>query len=346
MNTVIPRPENEEERLAALRGYGLVDTPADTDFDFLTKMAATICGTPYAFVSLVENDRVWYKSTYGRSAIQTPRDEDYCSWSILEKDGLQIPDLSEDTRTANLTLTKSGPQYRMYCGANLTNSDGHRIGSLCVLDVVPRALDPEKFAILEQLANQVMSLIELRAKNRQLQEAYSIMERLATVDELTGLLNRRTLMMQLRKEIDRNLRTQSEFALVMIDIDHFKKINDNFGHLRGDAVLREIGQLITQRLRSTDCAGRYGGEELALALLGAGIDEAKRVAEELRSAIAETAYAEEQIRVTASFGIAVFRTVDAWSMDTLIDAADKALYRAKHSGRNRVEIFDQGEKKK
>lgn len=340
--STIPRPADEAARLTALRRYQLLDTPADAEFDFLARMAATICGTPYAYVSLVDDDRVWYKSALGNPAVEAPRDQDYCSWSILENPGLHIADLRADRRTAGLPLTIGFPEYRMYCGANLVSSDGYRIGTLCVLDVVARALSPDTMALLTQLAGQVMSLIELRAKSQQLELAYAAMERLATTDELTGLLNRRALMARLQMEIDRSHRTQDSFALVMIDLDYFKRINDEHGHLCGDAVLREVGALLLQRMRSTDSAGRYGGEELAVLLFGAGLASARQVAEELRAAIADAAYAHGAVRATASFGVAVFEPRLAWGMDALIDAADKALFRAKHGGRDRVEVWDGG----
>lgn len=166
VSAMAPRPLGEAARLAALRRYRLLDTPAEADFDFLTKMAAAICGTPCAFVSLVDDQRVWYKSAYGCTVRQRVRDDDYCSWAIVERHGLYITDLREDARTARLGLTTMAPHYRMYCGINLVTSDGHCIGTLCVLDVAARPLSGEIRALLAQQAERVMRLIERRIDPR------------------------------------------------------------------------------------------------------------------------------------------------------------------------------------
>ena len=339
-HTPIPRPADEAERLEALRRYALLDTPADADFDFLTEMAAAICGAPCSFVSLVDAERVWYKSAFGKEAHENLRDDDYCSWTILERDGLHIPDLRSDPRTAAMRLTTGPTQYRMYSGANLVTSDGHRIGTLCVLDQSVRTLRDDQLALLDKLARQVMNLIELRAKSRALELAYARMEKLATFDELTGLLNRRALLARLHDEVQRCRRQGTELSVVMIDLDHFKQVNDKHGHQAGDAVLRGVGALLRSRIRVTDSAGRYGGEELCLLLPGTGLSAAALLAEKLRRAIADNVFlcGPSRIHVTASFGIAAFHAEHAPVAERLIEAADRTLFRAKHGGRNRVEL--------
>lgn len=337
----IPFPSDEQARLAALHRYGLLDTPSESDFDFLTEMAAALCATPYAYVSLVDADRVWYKSSYGHPATECPRDADYCSWTILEQDGLHIPDLSRDPRTAGMALTLGPRQYRMYYGTNLFSSDGYRIGTLCVLDATPRQLAPATVAILARLARQVMSLIELRAKSGALEMAYLEMEKLATFDELTGLLNRRAVLSRLCEEIDRSKRFGTPLALAMIDLDHFKQINDRHGHQGGDAVLRGVGQLLRERIRVTDSAGRYGGEELCVLLPGADASAAMHLTDKLRASIEEMVFGgdgAQSLRATASFGIGAFHPTHAATTERLIAVADQALYSAKHTGRNRVMI--------
>ncbi|MES2016219.1 MAG: sensor domain-containing diguanylate cyclase [Pseudomonadota bacterium] len=334
----IPRPPDEQQRLAALHRYGLLDTPADSNFDFLADMAAALCATQYAYVSLVDAERVWYKASHGKLATENPRDGDYCSWTILEPEGLHIPDLSADPRTAHMALTLSN-QYRMYYGANLISSDGFRIGTLCVLDATPRQLAPDTMALLVRLARQVMSLIELRASSRALEAAYATMEKLATFDELTGLLNRRALLTRLREEIDRSSRFGSPLSLALIDLDHFKQVNDHHGHLAGDAVLRGVGQLLRERTRSTDAAGRYGGEEFCVILPGADTAAAAILGEKLRAAIEETPFhadASATLQATASIGIATYEPLRGANAERLIAAADQAMYRAKQGGRNRI----------
>ncbi|MES2153034.1 MAG: sensor domain-containing diguanylate cyclase [Pseudomonadota bacterium] len=336
----IPLPADEAQRLAALHRYRLLDTPAEADFDFLTEMAAALCGTQFAFVSLVDENRVWFKSAHGSGAVQAPRDADYCSWAILEERGLYIPDLAGDPRTAGLPPTLGPPHYRMYCGANLVSSDGYRIGSLCVLDQQVRELDTATTHMLARLAHQVMSLIELRARSHELEQAYLAMQTLATIDELTGMLNRRALMARLREEVERCQRFGGALALVMVDLDHFKQVNDAYGHQAGDAVLAAVGALLRERIRITDSAGRYGGEELCLLLPGADAPAAALLAEKLRAAIAATVFPSpaQQVTLSASFGVAAYHPDHAPSPEKLVAAADRALYRAKHGGRNQVAV--------
>ncbi|WP_394779112.1 diguanylate cyclase [Undibacterium sp.] len=335
----IPRPADEAARLEALRRYSLLDSGTDADFDFLAEMAAFICEVPYAFITLVDAERVWVKSSFGRQAQQLPRDEEYCSWSILEDVSLHIPNLSADARTAYLPLTIGEPHYLMYCGANLITSDGYRIGTLCVMDTQMRALSGQQVKMLKRLAAQVMALIELRAKDRELSAALSVMQKLATYDDLTGLLNRRALLARLQEEVERARRIVHPISVIMLDLDHFKQINDTHGHLAGDVVLHGVGKFMKEKLRVTDSAGRYGGEELCLILPGTTLEDAAVVAEKLRQALAAISFATSagSIGVSASFGVVSGQPGPDLSAEALLDAADSAMYRAKEKGRDRVE---------
>jgi len=337
----IPHPANEAERLATLHRYGVLDTAADADFDLLAEIAAQLCGAPYAFISFVDADRVWYKASFGKKATQTPRDKDYCSWAILEQSLLSIPDLRQDPRTASIPLTVGPPFYLMYNGANLVASNGMRIGTLCVLDTQSRELSDACKNLLVRLARQVVALMDLRLRDREMAEALVTMQRLATEDSLTGLLNRRALLDKLESEYERNRRFGSPLALLLLDLDHFKQINDGYGHAMGDVILRTVGEILRSRLRIVDSAGRYGGEELCVLLPGTDLEGALIVAESLREAIATTSFMLDgkSASVTASFGVAM-TTFAVASANTLLQAADAAMYLAKRGGRNQVQVAD------
>ena len=165
---------------------------------------------------------------------------------------------------------------------------------------------------------------------------------LATHDGLTNLFNHRHFQQLLKDEITRSGRYRDPLALVIGDIDHFKKINDTYGHPFGDTVLRNVARLLENAVRTgVDTAARYGGEEFALILVRTGEEQAMETAERIRKAIEGMPLATPSggdVRVTMSFGIAVLG-VHAREHDELIKKADKALYRAKERGRNRVEIF-------
>lgn len=347
MSDVPVRPEllpaDEAHRLAALQRTELLDTPPEADFDLLAEVAAQLCQVPYAFISLVDADRVWYKACFGKRVCQNPRNDDYCSWAILEDRLLVLPDLPADVRSADISLTKSGTKYRMYAAANLITADGYRIGTLCVLDTKSGQLTAEQERLLVGLAGQVMALIELRKRNAELGEALARLEKIAAEDMLTGLRSRRSLIEGMVLEIERAQRFDSPVSVMLLDIDHFKKINDDFDHAMGDAVLQGIGSLLQNSIRSIDIAGRYGGEELCLVLPGTDRAGALSLAEKIRLDVAATLFEDNgrQARITASFGVATLLSHQPRTPDQLVRAADSALYKAKHQGRNRVVAEDE-----
>ena len=164
--------------------------------------------------------------------------------------------------------------------------------------------------------------------------------RLAALDELTGVANRRSIVAALDRDVGRAIRARESMAVMMVDIDHFKKVNDTYGHLAGDQVLRCVVDVIQHRIRAQDIVGRYGGEEFLVVLTDTNAQGAQQLAEELRAAVQAThcAYGGESIAVTVSVGVFGGRLEPGDSWDQLIHAADMALYRAKQGGRNRVEL--------
>ncbi len=183
----------------------------------------------------------------------------------------------------------------------------------------------------EELLARVRNLLKIWRYEREL-------EGKTLTDDLTGLHNRRHFEQALTREIAEAKRYGTALSLVLCDIDHFKKLNDDHGHLTGDEVLRGMGALIRQGVREVDYPCRYGGEEFALILPHTDCDGAMVAAERLRKAIAQDYRMEiagRSLGLTCSFGVAQFEE-DSDTMENLIDKADKALYRSKQDGRNRV----------
>lgn len=160
---------------------------------------------------------------------------------------------------------------------------------------------------------------------------------LTITDGLTQTYNKRFLMEFLEREIGRCLRYKRALSLIMIDIDHFKKVNDTYGHIAGDVILRELAQRIKQRIRKEECFARYGGEEFAVVIPESGPDRARRFAEKLRKLVADEPFAFEgkEVRVTISLGVADMST-DITEPSEFIKSADAHLYKAKEGGRNQV----------
>jgi diguanylate cyclase (GGDEF)-like protein len=170
----------------------------------------------------------------------------------------------------------------------------------------------------------------LRERNRELHE-------LSITDSLTGLYNRKHLMEVLTKEVARAERYQRPLALLMIDVDHFKVYNDTCGHLAGDEVLRNIAAIFRGCIRESDCVGRYGGEEFLIILPETAADDAGRIADRIRSRLAEEDFpaGPQTAKITISGGIASFPG-NGRSPESLLRSADAALYQAKDRGRDRV----------
>jgi diguanylate cyclase (GGDEF)-like protein len=177
----------------------------------------------------------------------------------------------------------------------------------------------------------------LRISQSELEKSLAIIKEMSIRDELTGVYNRRHLMELLEHEYHRISRGGARFSVAMLDIDHFKSVNDTYGHLTGDEVLRTVSDVIANSLRSADFCGRYGGEEFLLVMTQTNINGALLCAERIRSTIEQSRFPNmgADFRVTVSLGVTEFGGKE--DIPTMIERADKALYRAKETGRNRVD---------
>ncbi|MGH8083947.1 MAG: GGDEF domain-containing protein [Lysobacter sp.] len=351
----------ERRRQAALDAYAIVDTGPEQAFDDIARLAAMICEAPVATISLVDRDRQWFKARFGDLPAQTPRRDAICDHAI-DNDGqlLLIEDTAADPRFAGNPLLIEGRPLRFYAGVPVLSPDGQALGTVCVLDVVPRTLDARQRDGLEVLARQTQSLLELRryaleqrrlladreavaqqleAARSDLQRRHDQLEHTATHDPLTGLLNRAGLSQLQASEVGMARLDAAPYALLLLDVDHFKQVNDRHGHLLGDRALRAVADAVAASVRSGDVAVRYGGEEFLVVLPSTRLDGAAEVAERIRGAVAEVSRASLPFELTLSAGIAAGDpTRDR--PEQVFDRADQALYRAKAGGRNRVVADD------
>jgi len=199
-------------------------------------------------------------------------------------------------------------------------------------DYVTKPFDPG------ELVARVRVQLKIKLLQDELKHSNELLKELSNTDPLTQLFNRRYMMEVLEKEIQRTFRKGSPISLIIMDIDHFKKVNDVYGHQQGDTVLVNVAGLVKRHLRSYDVAARYGGEEFVGILPETPLDEAMVVAERVRVAVQQLTFAHklQTLKITISMGVATYPGPGVDSIDDIIRVADEALYRAKSEGRNRV----------
>jgi diguanylate cyclase (GGDEF)-like protein len=312
----------ETRRLEALYRYGVLDTEPEESFDRITRLAKTVLQTAVVTVSLLESGRQWFKPRPGFTAQPLDSAVSVGTCVITSHQPVLVQDTLADPRFANHQPAPGQPRMRFYLGVPLRTNDGYLIGTLCAMDPEPRQPTQDHVALMQDLARLVVDELELR--------------QLATTDGLTGALTRRAFMSEAKRAIERADRYEHDLSLLTFDIDHFKAVNDRFGHPAGDVVLRVIAAVCRAELRAVDQFGRIGGEEFAILLPETDRIAALALAERLRKAVAATRVpvASGTLTVTVSFGV-VGRE---WREDlsTLLAEADEALYIAKRSGRNQT----------
>ncbi len=187
-------------------------------------------------------------------------------------------------------------------------------------------------------ASQQAELAFLRQRVYELEQEIQTLNELVRTDGLTGLYNQRFFREALHRECERTQRSGEDFCLVLIDLDHFKKVNDSWGHEAGNVALKRTAKLIREIIRPTDLPCRYGGEEFAVLLPGTPLMISVQVAERIRSTIAgsEIVIDNKTLTLTASFGVCAYQRNSVLSQEQLIETADQQLYRAKREGRNKV----------
>jgi diguanylate cyclase (GGDEF)-like protein/PAS domain S-box-containing protein len=483
--TLRPPPEavGEAARLAALHSYDIVDTAPEQVFDDIVRLAATICDTPIALISLVEEDRVWFKARFGLTSPEFPWHDAICPDGLDSDEPLVIPDARADPRFADLSCVVRAPHVRFYAGIPLVVANGSRLGMLCVVDDRPRRLTDVQLQALRALARQVVSNLERRSRTEQLREAgqrwqaseasrvaqaetirdleerfrlafdeapigmalvdlrpgavgrmldvnrafteflgyseeqlkgtyfqrfthaadldrnvaltmevvagtrdhYEIekryvhrdgtlrwgqlhssalrdgngelicmlsqvvdmtqrhryeeeLVRAANIDALTGLPNRYALLRTLTDIIE-SPGTRSA-ALLLIDLDGFKWVNNAAGHLAGDEVLRVVGARFAEVVGPRDPVARVGGDEFAVLCRDMSQEAAIDLAEALIASLAEPILVTgQEMYLSASVGVAWTAETDVRA-GSVLENADSAMYEAKRRGRARWELFD------
>ena len=460
---IAPLPQNEQERLLELRKYDILDTESDVVFDNMVQLASYICKTPIAAISLVDENRQWFKAIFGLNAKETSRDVAFCAHTILEEDSLIIENALNDERFFDNPLVTGDPSIRFYAGVPLVTQRGMHLGTLCVIDTEFRQITQEQLSAIKTLAHSVMAHLELRLSHKkirkyvdQLQLSATIFEtatenivvtdanncfitvnpaftkttgytleevigktpkmlksgkqtpefyskmwkklnkdgqwmgevynrrkngevyiewlsikviynedgtvkmyvatfsditekkqadeiiwKQANYDLLTNLPNRHFFNDCLKREIKIANRTKKLLAILFIDLDYFKEVNDTHGHEVGDILLVEVAKRINETIRATDTVARMGGDEF-IALLSAVEDEndinkvSKLIISKLSMPFDLNGIT---VTISASIGISIYPK-DSLLEKELLSYADKAMYNAKKDGKGKNSFYN------
>jgi diguanylate cyclase (GGDEF)-like protein/PAS domain S-box-containing protein len=463
---IAPLPLNEQERLVELRKYNILDTEPEAVFESMVQVAAYICKTPISAISLVDENRQWFKAIVGIDAKETPRDIAFCAHAILQDEAFVVENALEDERFYDNPLVTDGPGIRFYAGIPLVSPSGLHLGTLCVIDTEARGIEKEQLDAVKTLADSVMAHLDLRLSHKEIRKyvdelqlsatifesaseniivtdhnncfvtanpaftattGYSLEEikgltpkilrsgiqnqefyakmwnalntlsywdgelwnkrkngevypewlsikviynedrsvrmylaifsditekkqadeiiwKQANYDLLTNLPNRRLFSDRLEHEIKIAHRTDRSLALLFIDLDYFKQVNDTLGHDMGDILLIKVSERINESVRESDTVARMGGDEFTAIL--PQIDSPEDAERVVRIIIEKFAQPFDlngtAVTISASVGIAIYPN-DAQNSKELLQNADKAMYDAKRQGRSRFYAYQQAE---
>lgn len=323
-----PLPEYEAERQKALESYGLIGTDADPVYVHLIKLAAEICNTPMAMISLIDRNRQWFYARFGVDIEETDRVHALCAHSILEPGLTEVRDATEDERFADSPLVTQFPHIRFYAAQPIKTAEGYCIGTVCVAGPVPAGLFEFQRASLKRLAEVVALLFESR---KGMIESERRLTHIATHDPLTMLPNRALGLDRLKRAIARAHRYHTKAAVLFIDLDKFKQVNDDFGHAGGDALLVEVAKRLLSETRETDSVARWGGDEFLVVL--SDIDDVEKAEVKLKTLKGRLDEPYdingETVDCTASIGLAIYPT-HGEDEGALLSHADTAMYASKH----------------
>jgi len=308
----------------------------------IVREAARILEAPICMISLLQHGEMVFKQSHnappalerlGRVASK----DIFCGTVAESGTALVVNDVGDSDPKPGLELARQ-LNIGSYLGVPLKCPTGSLSGTLCLMSNTPSGFTDEDIEFLGVLAERAGTEIERESYVHELMDLKERFEQLSTIDELTRMFNRRYIRERLEKEFSRAKRYGCEFTLIMLDIDHFKVINDEHGHVFGDLILKEVALVVKSSIRDVDVISRYGGEEFAIILPQTPEDKAMIAAERIRKNIDEHVFADERhaIRLTICIGISSYPAPSVSTAQHLIDRADEALYKAKRQGPNNL----------
>ncbi|MDJ0657404.1 MAG: sensor domain-containing diguanylate cyclase [Xanthomonadales bacterium] len=313
-------PHDETTRLQTLRRLKILDTPPEEPFDRVTRLAKRLFGVETVLVSLVDENRQWFKSRQGLDACETSRGISFCGHAILDHEILVVEDALLDERFFDNPLVTDDPKIRFYAGCPLVVANGSAIGTLCLIDPAPRQMDQDELYLLRDLATMV-------------QENLAALD-MATTDELTGISNRRGFHMLAEKSLATCQRLNRKVSVLVFDLDDFKLINDRLGHVEGDNALKDFSSCLLDTFRDCDVIGRTGGDEFCAFLGGADEQVLPDLLDRLSDKLQDRCYQEGR-PFEVKFSVGSYSSMPGFktTLVDLLSQADGRMYGKKHESK-------------
>ena len=324
-------PKSEDKRLATLNSLDILDTPVEERFDRITRIAQKTFNVSTVLVSLVDQNRQWFKSSVGLDAKETTRELSFCGHAIHSEKVFVIPDALEDERFADNPLVLGDPKIRFYAGYPVKAGNGEILGTLCLLDSKPRSLDEDEIETLKDLGAVV--------------ERELSMVQIATIDDLTKIPNRRGFTIFAQHGL--NFSTQHGYpaSLVYFDIDNFKLINDEYGHHEGDKALITFANQMKNTFRQSDVYGRIGGDEFVVLLGDSSKDQAVKAVKNFSKFI--NLYNENESNdydISFSHGVVRYDPRRHDSLESMMIECDEIMY-ANKKLKNKVVNIEEAQRR-
>lgn len=332
-------PADEALRQQALDNLDLLDTPAELYLDTLVRLTRELFGVDTVLISLTDRDRQWFKARAGLDYAEYRRDISFCGHAVAARTPLIVEDTHQDPRFNDNPVVVGAPFVRFYAGEPLYSQDNQPIGTLCLLHPQPRNFVPQERLRLHDLATLVEGYLHLRQVSQHvhtLRQAVSREQRKALIDPLTQLWNRAGFNEFFPRELASATGQGLQLAAIYCDLDHFKQVNDQFGHGGGDQVLWQSARRMSAALRPDDLLVRLGGEEFVALVKVHDASELQQIAERVRQAISATPMNVGTLSCTVTSSIGTAIAAPGENQTSLLERADSALYLAKHQGRNRT----------
>ncbi|MBQ4859588.1 sensor domain-containing diguanylate cyclase [Pseudoalteromonas sp. MMG007] len=313
-------PVNEEARLRALKDLKILDTDQEERFDRVTRIARRMFNVAISLVTLIDEDRQFFKSKQGIEPRVLPRDTSFCGHTINNNDLLIINDTQTDERFFDNPFVLNDPNIRFYAGYPLVLPEALSIGTLCIADTKPRHFSYED----QQLLKDLGALVE--------QEIQSI--QLATIDDLTKISNRRGFLSLAEHTFNMCKKNALPISIILFDLDKFKQINDFYGHHEGDLVLNMFAKTLLNVFKDADVIGRLGGDEFVVMISDSGESNnavvLKYLADEINQVNIDS---NKPYNISYSAGIVNYSSDTHQTVESMIEDADRAMYQQKKQQR-------------